>query len=136
MSDLYPVPDAFAAQANVTRADYERDYAESIRDPEPFGGRVAKRLDWMKPPTRIRDVSFDRQNFRIRWFADGELYVSVNCLDRHLDARGDKTALIFEPDGPDAEAKHIGYRELHARVCRLGNALRNLGIGKGDRVTI
>src|SRR5690606_42088610 len=94
MSDLYPVPDAFAAQANVTKADYERDYAESIRDPAAFWGRIAQRLDWMKPPTRIRDVSFDRQNFQIRWFADGELNVSVNCLDRHLAERGDKTALI------------------------------------------
>ena len=136
MSDLYPVPEAFAAQANVTSADYARDYAESIRDPDAFWGRIAQRLDWMKPPTRVRDVSFDRQNFQIRWFADGELNVSVNCLDRHLAERGDKTALIFEPDGPDSEAKHISYRELHARVCRLGNALRNLGIGKGDRVTI
>ena len=136
MSDLYPVPDAFAAQANVKKADYERDYAQSVRDPDAFWGRIAQRLDWMKPPTRIRDVSYDRQNFQIRWFADGELNVSVNCLDRHLAERGDKTALIFEPDGPDSEAKHISYRELHARVCRLGNALRSLGIGKGDRVTI
>ncbi len=136
MSDVYPVPEGFAAQANVTKADYERDYAESVRDPEGFWGRIAQRLDWMKPPTRVRDVSFDRQNFQIRWFADGELNVSVNCLDRHLAERGDKTALIFEPDGPDSEAKHISYRELHARVCRLGNALRSLGIGKGDRVTI
>ena len=136
MSDLYPVPEAFAAQANVTSADYARDYAESIRDPDAFWGRIAQRLDWMKPPTRVRDVSFDRQNFQIRWFADGELNVSVNCLDRHLAERGDKTALIFEPDGPDSEARHISYRELHARVCRLGNALRSLGIGKGDRVTI
>src|SRR5690606_38077566 len=89
-----------------------------------------------KPPTRIRDVSFDRQDFHIRWFADGELNASVNCLDRHLATRGDKTALIFEPDDPGAEPRHVSYRELHARVCRLANALRNLGVGKGDRVTI
>src|SRR5690606_27321550 len=103
MSDLYPVPDAFAAQASITRADYERDYAESIRDPDAFWGRIAQRLEWIKPPTRIRDVSFDRQDFHIRWFADGELNASVNCLDRHLATRGDKTALIFEPDDPGAE---------------------------------
>ncbi|MCE7033314.1 acetate--CoA ligase [Lysobacter sp. GX 14042] len=136
MTDLYPVPAAFAAQANVTAADYERDYAESIRDPDAFWGRIAQRLDWMKAPTRIREVSFDRKDFHIRWFADGELNVSVNCLDRHLAARGDKTALIFEPDDPAGEAEHVSYRELHARVCRLANALRNLGIGKGDRVTL
>ncbi|MGY1458602.1 acetate--CoA ligase [Luteimonas sp. A534] len=136
MTDLYPVPEGFAAQANVKPADYERDYAESIRDPDAFWGRIAQRLDWMKPPTRIRDVSFDRKDFRIRWFDDGELNVSVNCLDRHLATRGDKTALIFEPDSPDGEALRVSYRELHARVCRLANALRNLGIAKGDRVTI
>ena len=136
MSDLYPVPEAFAAQANVTAADYERDYAESIREPDAFWGRIAQRLDWSRPPTRIRDVSFDRKDFRIRWFADGELNASVNCLDRHLATRGDKTALIFEPDDPAAEPQHVSYRELHARVCRLANALRNLGVAKGDRVTI
>ncbi|MEN1928821.1 acetate--CoA ligase [Luteimonas sp. MJ250] len=134
--DIYPVPEDFAAQANVTAADYERDYAESIRDPDAFWGRIAQRLEWMKPPTRIRDVSFDREDFRIRWFADGELNLSVNCLDRHLATRGDKTALIFEPDNPGDEAKRVSYRELHARVCRLANALRSLGIAKGDRVTI
>src|SRR5690606_8007947 len=85
---------------------------------------------------RIRDVSFDRDDFRIRWFADGELNVSVNCLDRHLATRGDRTALIFEPDDPGTEPRHVSYRELHARVCRLANALRGLGVGKGDRVTI
>src|SRR5690606_11007283 len=136
MSDLYPVPDAFAAQASITRADYERDYAESIRDPDAFWGRIAQRLEWIKPPTRIRDVSFDRQDFHIRWYADGELNASVNCLDRHLATRGDKTALLFEPDEPGVEPQHVSYRELHARVCRLANALRSLGVGKGDRVTI
>ncbi|MEN1941272.1 acetate--CoA ligase [Luteimonas sp. MJ174] len=134
--DIYPVPEDFAAQANVTGADYARDYAESIRDPDAFWGRIAQRLEWMTPPTRIRDVSFDREDFRIRWFADGELNLSVNCLDRHLATRGEKTALIFEPDSPGDEAKRVSYRELHARVCRLANALRSLGIAKGDRVTI
>ena len=136
MSDVYPVPEAFAAQANVKPADYERDYAESIRDPDAFWGRIAQRLEWMTPPTRIRDVSFARQDFRIRWFADGELNVSVNCLDRHLATRGDKTALIFEPDSPDGEVLRVSYRELHARVCKLANALRSLGVARGDRVTI
>ena len=136
MSDLYPVPEGFAAQANIGKADYQRDYAESVRDPDAFWGKAAQRLEWMKPPTRIRDVSYDRDDFHIRWFADGELNASVNCLDRHLATRGDTTALIFEPDDPAAEPQHVTYRDLHARVCRLANALRSLGVAKGDRVTI
>ncbi|MGI8561786.1 MAG: acetate--CoA ligase [Luteimonas sp.] len=133
---LYPVPEAFAARAKHRRDDYERLYAESLRDPDGFWREVAGRLDWMRPPTAIKDVSFDTRDFRIRWYADGELNASVECLDRHLAARGDKTALLFEPDDPSQTAQHVSYRELHARVCRLGNALRNLGVAKGDRVII
>ncbi len=136
MTDLYPVPADFAARANVTAADYKRDYPESIRDPDAFWGRIAGRLEWMRAPTRIREASFDREDFHIRWFADGELNASVNCLDRHLATRGNKAALVFEPDDPSGKATHVSYRELHARVCRLANALRNLGIGKGDRVIV
>lgn len=133
---VYPVPDAFAAQAGIKRADYERDYAESVQDPNAFWGKVAERLQWDRKPTQIRDVSYDLKDFHIHWYADGELNVSVNCLDRHLDQRGDKTALLWESDDPNAPSQHITYRELHARVCRLGNALRNLGVQKGDRITI
>ncbi len=139
MSDIpsiYPVPDDFAARAAIGHDDYERLYAESVRDPDAFWAKVAERLDWDRKPTRIRDVSYDEKDFRIRWYADGELNASVNCLDRHLATRGDKTALVFEPDDPNAPAQNVTYRELHARVCRLGNALRNLGVGKGDRVTL
>jgi len=139
MSDIpaiYPVPDDFAAKAAIRHDDYERLYAESVRDPDAFWGKVAERLDWDRKPTQIRDVSYDLEDFHIRWYADGELNASVNCLDRHLATRGDKTALVFEPDDPDAPAQNVTYRELHARVCRLGNALRSLGVGKGDRVTI
>jgi acetyl-CoA synthetase len=128
-----PQPDT---PAPITRDDYERLYAEAMRDPGAFWARIAQRIDWMRAPTQIKDVSFDVADFRIRWYADGELNASVNCLDRHLDARGDKTALIFEPDDPSQPAQHVSYRELHARVCRLGNALRALGVRKGDRVTI
>ena len=116
--------------------EYQRLYAESVRDPDAFWGRAAGRLDWMRPPTRVKDTSFDPDDFRIRWYDDGELNASVECLDRHLASRGDKAALVFEPDDPAAPAQRISYRELHARVCRLGNALRHLGVGKGDRVTI
>ncbi|MGH8078123.1 MAG: AMP-binding protein, partial [Lysobacter sp.] len=133
---VYPVAADFAAQARITRADYERLYAESVAQPDAFWRTVAQRVDWMKAPTRIKDTSFALDDFRIRWYADGELNASVNCLDRHLATRGDKTALIFEHDDPALAAESISYRDLHARVCQLANALRNLGVAKGDRVTI
>ncbi len=120
----------------MSPAEYAKLYDESIARPEQFWARIGQRLDWMKPPTRIKDTSFDLEDFRIRWFDDGELNASVNCLDRHLQPRGDKTALIFEPDSPDAPAEYIDYRELYQRVCKLANALRALGVHKGDRVTI
>ena len=133
---VYPVPDAFAANARMGREDYARDCAEAIDDPETYWGRIAQRLDWFRAPTKMKNVSYALDDFRIRWFEDGELNVSVNCLDRHLATRGDKVALIHEPDSPDKPAERITYRELHARVCKLANALRALGVKKGDRVTI
>jgi len=139
MSDMpavYPVPPDFAAKARIDRQQYESLYRASISDPEGFWGGIAGRLDWMRKPTRIKDVSFQLDDFHIRWYEDGELNASVNCLDRHLDARGDKTALLFESDDPANPARNVSYRELHQRVCKLANALRNLGIGKGDVVTI
>ncbi len=117
-------------------AEFTRLYEESLRDPEGFWSRAAGRLDWMRRPAQVKDTSFDPADFHVRWYADGELNASVECLDRHLGARGDKAALLFEPDDPAAQPQRITYRELHARVCRLANALRNLGVGKGDRVTI
>ena len=131
----HPVPAAFAAQANVRLADYEAMYRESVQDPAGFWARIAKRIDWMRFPTRIKDTSFDPDDFRVRWFEDGELNVSVNCLDRQLAARGDKVALLFEGDDPGVSRK-VTYRELYEQVCRLGNALRAAGVAKGDRVTI
>ncbi|MEO6227533.1 MAG: AMP-binding protein, partial [Thermomonas sp.] len=135
-AELYPVPAEFAANARIKRDDYQRMHVQSRQDPHAFWADAANRLDWMRVPTQIKDVSFDADDFRIRWFADGQLNASVNCLDRHLDTRGDKIALIFEPDSPDGQVQRISYRELHARVCKLANALRNLGVAKGDRVTI
>ena len=131
----HPVPESFAARAVVKAADYESLYAESIRDPEGFWARIARRIDWMRAPTKIKDVSFDPADFRIRWYEDGELNVSVNCLDRQLEKRADKTALLFEGDDPSV-SRRVTYRELHEQVCRFGNALRRLGVKKGDRVTI
>jgi len=135
MSKLYPVDPAFAAKARVTREDYERQYAESVRDPDGFWARVGQRLDWIKPPTKIKNVSFDRNDLYIRWYEDGELNVSANCLDRHLEKRGDKVAIIFEGDDPK-DSRKITYRELHAEVCKFANTLKNLGVAKGDRVAI
>ncbi|MFO1493828.1 MAG: acetate--CoA ligase [Lysobacterales bacterium] len=135
MANVYPVPAEFAAKARYTADSYRTQYDESVRDPEGFWKRVAERLDWYKFPTEIKDVSYQVEDFHIRWYADGELNVSVNCLDRHLATRGDKTAILWEGDNP-AESAHISYRDLHARVCKLANALRKLGVKKGDRVTL
>jgi len=134
--DLYPVKPEFAANARIDHAAYLRDYRASVEDPDTFWGKVAERLDWYVKPTRIRNVSYKLDDFRIKWFEDGELNASVNCLDRQLDKRGDKIALLFEPDSPDSPGYGVTYRELHERVCKLGNALRSLGVKKGDRVTI
>jgi acetyl-CoA synthetase len=136
MTDRYPVNPAFAADARIRRDDYLRTYQASIDNPEQFWAQAAERLQWFTKPTQIKDVSYDLDDFRIRWFADGELNASVNCLDRQLQTRGDKTALLFEPDGPDTPSYRVSYRELYERTCRLANALRNLGVQKGDRVTI
>ena len=129
-------PPGFEAAAALKRADYERLYADSLRDPEAFWGRVGQRLQWSTPYSRVKDTSFHADDFRIRWYADGELNVSVNCLDRHLAERGDKTAILWEGDDPATPARRISYRELHAMVCRLANALEALGVVKGDRVTL
>ena len=135
MSKLYEVPAEFAARARIRRADYDRMYQESVRDPEEFWGRMGQRIDWMRPYTRVKDVSFAAADFHIRWYEDGQLNVAANCLDRHLATRGDKTAIVWEGDNPN-EATHITYRELYHRVCRTANALKALGVQKGDRVTI
>ncbi|HTD29849.1 MAG TPA: acetate--CoA ligase [Xanthomonadaceae bacterium] len=135
-ASIHAASDTFIARAAIKADDYRRDYARSIADPDAFWSDVATRLDWYHTPTRIRDVSFDANDLHIRWFADGELNASVNCLDRHLASRGDKTALLWEADDPSVAPQHITYRDLHARVCRLANALRNLGVGKGDRIAI
>ncbi|CAM5436997.1 acetate--CoA ligase [Rhodanobacter lindaniclasticus] len=135
MSKVYPVDPSFAAASRLRHDDYERLYAESLSDPEGFWGRAGQRLDWIKPPTKIKNVSFDRNDLHIRWYEDGELNVSANCLDRQLEKRGDKVAIIFEGDDP-ASSRKITYRELHAEVCMFANTLKNLGVAKGDRVAI
>jgi acetyl-CoA synthetase len=132
---VYPVQEDFAHDALVRRADYERMYAESIKDPERFWGGIGRQIDWIKDFSRVKDVSFAADDFHIRWFYDGQLNVSSNCLDRHLARRGDKTAIIWEGDDPK-RSEQISYRQLYERVCQCANALRSLGVEKGDRVTI
>jgi acetyl-CoA synthetase len=133
--NLYAVPEDFAAAAQVRRADYERMYAESVEDPDRFWGRIGRRLDWIKQFSQVKDTSFLESDFHTRWFGDGKLNVAGNCLDRHLEARGDKTAIIWESDDPNL-SEHISYRQLYARVCQCANALQSIGVLKGDRVTI
>ena len=132
---LYQVPAEFAARARVDARRYAADYARSVREPEAFWGEVGRRLDWIWPYTKVKDVSYRLDDFHIRWYEDGSLNVAHNCLDRHLSARGDRVAIIWEGDRP-GESRRITYRELHADVCRFGNVLRDLGVRKGDRVTI
>ena len=130
----YPVPAHYTGTRN-SHADYEQRYARSISDPAGFWGEEARIIDWIKPFTQVKDVSYDPDNLHIRWFADGQLNVSANCLDRHLATRGDKTAILWEGDDP-SESRHITYRELHADVCKFANVLTAKGVKKGDRVTI
>jgi acetyl-CoA synthetase len=132
---LYKVPPSFAKDARFKHADYGRLYAESVEDPVRFWGDIGRRLDWIKPFSKVKDSSFAEADFHIRWFYDGTLNVSANCLDRHLKSRGDKTAILWEGDDP-AKSERISYRELHEKVCRCANALKQLGVEKGDRVTI
>jgi acetyl-CoA synthetase len=135
MSDIHPVDPAFAARAHIRKDDYQRMYARSVEDPEGFWKDMSGRVDWVTPPTKIKNVSYDPKNLYIKWYEDGTLNVAANCLDRHLEKRGDKTAIIFEGDDPN-ESRSLTYRELHAEVCKFANTLKNLGVAKGDRVIV
>jgi len=134
-SDLFPVPAAWSARARVTSEGYAAMRERARTDPDSFFTEAARRLQWMKPFTKVRDVSFNVEDFRIRWFEDGVLNVSVNCIDRHLPQRANDVALIWEGDDPAASRK-ITYGELHDEVCRFANVLKAHGVKKGDRVTI
>ncbi len=136
MSDLYPVPAEWASRAKVGPGDYDALYARSIEDADVFWLEQAGRLDWIEAPTVASESSFDEADFGVRWFADGVLNVSVNCIDRHLGMHGDRTAIIWEPDVPTEEPRRFTYQQLHDEVCRLANVLKAQGVKKGDRVTI
>ena len=129
------VQSAWREGAHVDDAKYREMYAASVADPDAFWAEHGKRIDWMKPFSTVKNTSFEPGKVSIKWFEDGTTNVAHNCIDRHLETRGDQTAIIWEGDNPD-EAKHISYRELHAQVCRMANVLRNRGVGKGDRVTL
>ena len=111
-------------------------YAASISDPDAFWAEHGKRIDWIKPFSKVRNASFEPGNISIKWFEDGTLNVSANCIDRHIATRGDQTAIIWEPDETSTPAKHISYRELLEQTCRMANVLKAQGIGKGDRVVL
>ena len=130
------VPKKWKERAYIDKDEYQKLYQKSVDNPDKFWGKEGKRLDWIKPYTRVKNASFAYPDVSIKWFEDGTLNVSANCIDRHLKKRGKQTAIIFEPDDPAQEAKHITYRELHKAVCRLANVLKANGVKRGDRVTI
>jgi acetyl-CoA synthetase len=132
----YPPSADMAARAHADAATYEEMYAASIADPEGFWGTHGQRIDWIKPFSKVKNTSFAPGNIDIKWFEDGTLNVAANCIDRHLEIRGDQTAIIFEPDDPEEAAQHITYKALHASVCKMANVLTDLGVAKGDRVVI
>ena len=134
-NEVFPVPEAWAKNALMNAAGYAAAMARVENDPEAYWTDVANRLDWIKPFTQVKDVSFDAKDFRVRWFADGVLNVSVNCIDRHLPARADQVAFIWESDDGSSSDK-ITYGQLHSEVCRMANVLKAKGVKKGDRVTI
>ena len=135
MTKIYEVPAAAAERAWIDKDGYEQLYRQSIEDNEGFWAEQAKRIDWMTPFTKVRDVSYARDDLYIRWYYDGTLNACYNCVDRHLESKGDDVAIIWEGDDPSVDLR-ITYRELHERVCRFANALKKLGAKKGDRITI
>ena len=125
-----------AANAHADKTTYDAMYAASINDPEAFWGEHGKRLDWIKPYTKVKNTSYAPGNIDIKWYEDGTLNVSANCIDRHLATRGDQTAIIWEPDSPDDDALHITYNMLHEKTSLMANVLKEMGVGKGDRVVL
>jgi acetyl-CoA synthetase len=137
MSDntLFPVPAETAAEAWVDNDKYLSMYRQSVEDPDGFWAEHGKRIDWFKPFSKVKDVSYNKDDLHIRWFYDGTTNAAYNCLDRHLETRGDQTAIIWEGDDPKDD-KTITYRELHEEVCKFANGLKAIGAKKGDRITI
>ena len=135
MKEIYPVPEQFVKTARTNEQQYFERYQQSIDDPDTFWAEAAKKLDWIKPFTQVKNTSYDQDNFKIEWFADGQLNVSANCLDRHLKEHPLKPAIIWEGDHPSRH-KIISFEELHDEVCRFANVLKKHGVKKGDRVVL
>ena len=136
MTKSYPPSAALAASAHIDADGYARMYAASIADPAAFWGEQGRRIDWIRPYTRVKDTSFEMGKVGIEWFGDGTLNISANCIDRHLVSRANQTAIIWEPDDPKDAALHITYRDLFEQTCRMANVLKGLGVAKGDRVVL
>ncbi|MEO0496208.1 MAG: acetate--CoA ligase [Pseudomonadota bacterium] len=134
-NQVYPVSDELAAKAHIDAAKYREMYERSVNDPDGFWAECGQRVDWIKQPTIIQNSTYQYPDVSIKWYEDGTLNVSANCIDRHLEARGDQVAIIWEGDDPGDDLK-ITYRDLHGHVCRLANALKTMGVSKGDRVTL
>ncbi len=134
--EVHAPSDAFVQNAHISPQQYRDMYAASVSDPDAFWGEQGKRLDWIKPYTKVKNTTFAYPDVSIKWFEDGELNVAANCVDRHLASRGTQTAIIWEPDDPNAEAQHITYQQLHAHVCKFANVLKEMGVEKGDRVVL
>jgi acetyl-CoA synthetase len=132
---IYPVPTEWAKRAFVDEAKYKTMYEHSVKDPESFWFEHGNRIDWFTTYSKVKNTNFGPGEVSIRWFEDGVTNVAYNCIDRHLETRGDQVAIIWEGDDP-SESKQITYRELHGEVCRMANVLRNRGVGRGDTVTI
>ena len=135
MDDLYKPSNKIVENAHINKLKYEEMYKESISNPIKFWGEHGKRIDWIKNYKNVRDFSYDQKNLYIKWYEDGTLNASYNCIDRHLKNNGNKTAIIWEGDNPD-EQKSITYNELYKNVCKFANVLKKLGAKKGDRITI
>jgi len=133
---VYPVPPQWAKNARIDEDRYQDMYRRSVEDAEGFWREEAARIDWIKPFTTVKETSFHEADFGIRWFGDGTLNLSANCLDRHLADKGDTIAIVWEPDDPANPERRITYRQLHEDVCRFANLLKSKGVAKGDRVTI
>jgi acetyl-CoA synthetase len=133
--EIFPVSEDVAKQAWADNDKYLAMYKQSVEDPEGFWGEHGKRIDWFKPYTKVKDTSFAKKDLHVRWYYDGTTNAAYNCLDRHLETRGDQTAIIWEGDDPKDD-KTITYRELHEEVCKFANGLKAIGAKKGDRITI